>query len=270
MQESPLVSPRLWIIAGTGEGPLLAAALLALGWRLRVQVVSPEAARAYPPDPQLEVVADRLDGPADVQARLADARRRGCPFHWVVDASHPFATRISASLVEACAAMGQPLLRLQRPLAAAPADRLLVDGAALAARVRVGERLLLAVGARHLAALLAPLPAVVAHARLLPRPAALRQALAAGLPGSRIACLPPGRDGRIERALCRRWSIDTVVCRQSGGITEALWQGVCQADGRRLLLLARPAEPAGVEGLSMERLLQRLASAAPGPAWPPP
>ena len=68
----------------------------------------------------------------------------------------------------------------------------------------------------------------------------------------------------IERALCRRWRIDTVVCRQSGGVTEALWQELCRDLGLRLLLLRRPDEPIGFPALTVEALLERLAMLAEG------
>ena len=57
---SPL--PRLWLIAGTGEGPVLARALLAMGWRLRLSLVSDAAKRAYATQPHLEVVIGAVGG----------------------------------------------------------------------------------------------------------------------------------------------------------------------------------------------------------------
>jgi hypothetical protein len=50
----PGQAPWLWLLAGTGEGPRLAAALLQAGWLVRVSVVSRAAARAYPPPPRLQ------------------------------------------------------------------------------------------------------------------------------------------------------------------------------------------------------------------------
>ena len=50
-RSSPVAAPvgqdRLWLVAGTGEGPPLAAALLQRGWRVRVSVVTAAAVRAY-------------------------------------------------------------------------------------------------------------------------------------------------------------------------------------------------------------------------------
>jgi hypothetical protein len=107
---------RIWLFAGTGEGPVLAQVLLQRGWRLRISVVSPQAARAYGTAAGQELQVGALAGQAALAQELLAARRGGEGFTWVVDASHPFARRISASLASGCADLDQPLVRLQRPL----------------------------------------------------------------------------------------------------------------------------------------------------------
>jgi len=49
-----------------------------------------------------------------------------------------------------------------------------------------------------------------------------------------------------------------VLARQSGGVTEQLWQQLCAGTGPQLLLIGRPAEPAGVQALSQNCLLEAL------------
>lgn len=259
-------SPRLWLIAGTGEGPVLARALLAMGWRLQVSVVTPAAAGAYPSVPGLELQVGSLGGIAGegsdgaVAVVLAQAECQGDPFAVVVDASHPFAVRISGSLQRVCAERGQPLLRLQRPPLDSSGAELLEDLQGLRDWVVPGSRLLLAIGARRLAEAIAATPGALHHARILPNAEALQQARAAGLADRRLACLRPGGPVQgIERALCLRWRIDTVVCRQSGGASESLWQELSDELGLRLLLLRRPDEPLGITALTVEALLARLA-----------
>ncbi|MFM7653522.1 MAG: precorrin-6A/cobalt-precorrin-6A reductase [Vulcanococcus sp.] len=245
---------RLWLLAGTGEGPPLAAALLAAGWQLRVSVVSPEAARSYPTDPRLQLQVGPLADAAAVEQVLQELRPR-----WVIDATHPFAVQISALLEQVLAPRQQPRLRLARAAVSRGGERLQrLDG--LRRLDLRGERLLLAIGSRHLPAALAASNAAAHFARVLDRPASLQLALAAGLPDAHLACLRPDSTGggRLERALCRRWRISAVLCRQSGGSGEALWQELSRDLGLRLLLLERPPEPGSAEALPLRALLEKL------------
>lgn len=255
---------HLWLLAGTGEGPGLASALLQQGWRVSVSVVTPAAAAAYRQLPLSHVWVGPLADVAAIRHRLATQR-----IDRVVDATHPFATLISRQLVEACGASSGCLVRFERwlePIApAAVAQVHLIDNV----QFLRAERLLLALGARHLLAVVAALPPPPPQlfARVLPTPAALRQARAAGIPPEQLALLrplqrlgPEGRTGALELALCRRWQITDVLCRQSGGASERCWHRVAEALGLRLWLLRRPAPPAGVSVVrSVEALLAALA-----------
>ena len=254
----------VWLLAGTGEGPPLAAALLAAGWRVRVSIVSPEAARAYPAHPHLQLQVGPLPDASAVAAVLQELRPR-----WVIDATHPFAVRISALLEQVLAPLAQPRLRLTRDAGDRAAS---VGGSGAAGTKRLselealrqvdlrGERLLLAIGSRHLPGALAASNASAHFARVLDRPASLQLALAAGLPDAHLACLRPDHrgGGALERALCRRWRISAVLCRQSGGAGEALWQELARELGLRLLLLERPPEPLSAEALPLTALLEKL------------
>jgi precorrin-6A/cobalt-precorrin-6A reductase len=286
---------RLWLIAGTGEGPRLARQLLERGWQLEVSVVTAAASLAYPAHRHLRLLVGALAGGEAIRQRLAMAAAAGQPYAAVVDASHPFARQISAQLAEALGqqkqqqlgqrqlgqgqlAQGQLedrptgqlparplLLRLERPLLSNPSDRLLADLEALAPHrlaphCLAGRRLLLAIGARQLGRAVALSPGALHHARLLPTAEALQRAMAAGIAPERLACLRPGGGGEaaLLAALLRRWRIDVILCRQSGGITETLWRQLAACQGCELLLLRRPADPAGVTGLAEAELLARL------------
>ena len=316
-RSGPGQAGSIWLVSGIGEGPRLARALLARGWRLRVSVVGEAAGRAYDPHPALELQVGALAGPDAIATALVRARRHQGGFRWVVDGTHPFAERISADLLSACQRLDQPLLRLQRPPVAVPIQGPSTvplenwgDGGALALgpgglpRRQVlnslqdlaaldlgGKRLLLAIGARRLREALAHSPAQAHFARILPNPTALALARAAGLADGQLACVhprlglppslpasPPGRGpggiraagegpalglgpprpGAIERALCRRWAIDAVLCRQSGGVTEQLWSDLCAELGLELLLLRQPRASAQVPGLEFSALLAAL------------
>jgi len=315
----PRAAGAIWLLSGIGEGPLLARALLARGWRLRVSVVSEVAARAYPAHPRLELQVGALAGAEAIAAALVAERRQG-GFRWVVDGTHPFAERISADLLAACRRLDQPLLRLQRsgpdlqavapvstsaltrmPVqeacqpgdatarpasASGPASRsvpstahgqapipgptgparhqLLASLEELASIDLGGKRLLLAIGARRLGQALACTPGAIPFARILPNPTSLALARSAGLADHHLACLHPAQAatahgvGAIERALCRQWDIDVVLCRQSGGVTEQLWGELCADLGLELLLLRQPQAGDRAPGMAFSALLEAL------------
>lgn len=263
MHEPPPSLPpgRLWLIAGTGEGPLLAERLLDRGWQIQVSLVSAKAALAYRQHPNLDLKVGALAGKPGIARELARCRERNGSFRWVIDASHPFARQVSLAVTAACRAVGQPMLRLRRPELPIGTATVLRDLSELKANALVGEPLLMAIGSRRLAEAMKYSPGALHHARILPQALALQQAMAAGLRPDRVACLFPNSDTGIERALCLRWGIGTVLCRQSGGVTEGGWRRICSALGLRLLLLRRPQEPPAATLLTMDQLLERV-------AWP--
>ena len=191
-------------MAGTGEGPLLAEALLQQGWQLQVSLVTGAAAAAYQallsnwPAGALELQIGALEGPAGIAEQLRRFVSQGRAVRAVVDATHPFAQQISRDLAQVCAGQALPLLRLERDSLPSSDARLLPDLQALAAVPLAGERVLLALGSRQLSQAVACSPGALHHARVLSNPEALQLALAAGLAPHRIACLRPSANFAIE------------------------------------------------------------------------
>ena len=251
---------RVLLLAGTGEGPRLVQELCRRNWRVSVSVVTATAAKAYAGLPLERISIGALQGIGGMTAALHQAG----PFRWVVDATHPFAARVSHDLVTACADLGQPLLRYERRLEPLGAASLLADAEALATQSLQGQRLLLAIGGRHLPALTAAVrrAGAIPYGRALPSPDGLRAALRAGLRPDHLAVVRPLQGevpGEIERSLCRRWDVGVVLCRQSGGVTEQLWHQLTTDLGLRLLLLRRPSPPDGMECVKdVSSLMDRL------------
>ena len=260
MQASGDDQRRIWLLAGTGEGPSLAQTLLDRGWWVRISVVTSKAAEAYAGLGVQRLSIGALAGPA----AIASVLEQEGPFRWVVDATHPFATQITAELQQVCHLRRQPLLRFERSAEQGAVFAVFNNLAELEDPRLEGCRLLLAVGARHLAlaANAAKAAGAVPFARVLPSVEGLRAALAVGLPADQLAVLHPLQGdppGSIERALCCRWGITDVVCRQSGGVTERLWRELCLAQGLRLWLLRRPSSLLGMDTVVGQRaLLDRL------------
>ena len=219
------------VLGGTAEARELAAHLDGAG----IRVMTSLAGRIGNPRlPRGEVRVGGFGGPAALAEWLTEHRVAA-----VVDATHPFARRISGSAAEACRAAGVALLRLERPgWRERPGDRWhrVPDLPAAAALVpRLGRRVLLTTGRQGLAAFAqvgawflircvdppdAPLPA--RHELLLDRgPYTL-----AG-----------------ELALLDRHALDLVVTKDSGGgLTEAELDAARER-GLPVIVVDRPPRP---------------------------
>jgi precorrin-6A/cobalt-precorrin-6A reductase len=196
------------LLGGTGEARRLAALLARErpGWR----VVTSLAGRvADPALPEGEVRIGGFGGPAG----LADWLRRE-RVDAVLDVTHPFAARMSAGAVSACAEVGVPLLVVRRPgWTAQPGDdwRRVPSLAAAAETVAgLGERVFLSTGRQSLAAF----AGLDRHWFLVrsvdppepPLPRRLAVVLDRG---------PFTVDG--ELALLRRYGVQVLVTKDSGG-----------------------------------------------------
>lgn len=220
------------ILGGTAEARELAAGLCATG----VPVVSSLAGRvANPRLPAGEVRVGGFGGPDGLARWLRESG--ACA---VVDATHPFAQRISASAALACPAAGVPLLRLERPgWSERPDDRWhrVVDLDAAARLVPdLGRRVLLSTGRQGLAAF-ANVDECWFLIRCVDPPAP-------PLPAEHELLLDRGPytlGG--ELALIDRHAIDVVVSKDSGGAFTAAKLDAARLRGLPVVVVDRPRRP---------------------------
>jgi precorrin-6A/cobalt-precorrin-6A reductase len=226
---------RILILGGTGEARELAAELTAAG----IDVVSSLAGRVRQPRlPTGQVRIGGFGGAAGLAGFL-----RAEAITSIVDATHPFASAITANAAGAAAKAGLPLLVLRRP--PWPADpwwQTVPDIAAAAAAVRAwpGESVFLTTGRRDLGAFAAD-----DRHRFLVR-----------------AVDPPDPDGPLppqmtllldrgpytpeaESALMREHGVGLLVTKNSGGpMTAAKLQAARELEVR-VVVVERPPLPPG-------------------------
>ncbi|MFL6144634.1 MAG: cobalt-precorrin-6A reductase [Labedaea sp.] len=225
--------PCVLILGGTGEARRLAAAL---GARPDLRVVSTLAGRVRAPRlPAGEVRVGGFGGPAGLAGWLRAERVSA-----IVDATHPFAERITASAAEAAEATGIPILRLRRPgwVARPGDDWRWVDSLAAAAALLpdTGRRAFLTTGRQGLAAF-AGLDAVWFLIRCVDEPGP-------PLPKRRLLLLGRGPytvDG--ELGLLRAHRIDLLVSKDSGGEQTVAKLGAARELGLPVIMVRRPPEP---------------------------
>jgi precorrin-6A/cobalt-precorrin-6A reductase len=223
---------KVLILGGTGEARALAAALVS---RSDTTVVSSLAGRVKNPKlPVGDVRVGGFGGPAGLADWLAAEEVDA-----VVDATHPFAERISASAAQACAMTRTRLIMLRRPgwTARAGDDWHWVADLPEAARLlpSLGERVFLTTGRQGL-----PAFADCAAWFLVrcvdrpdpPFPARMELLLDRG---------PYTLDG--ERALMVDHGIDVLVTKDSGGALTVAKLDAARDLGLPVVIVRRPPTP---------------------------
>ena len=244
---------RVLVLGGTAEARRLAERLVAEG----VDVLSSLAGRvADPVLPAGEVRIGGFGGAAGLADWLAEHRPRA-----VVDATHPFAARITDSAARAAAVLGTPLLRLHRPgWTPRPGDDWrFVDSLAEAAAAVAGVRSVFLTTGRQGVRAFADLAGRVLVRSVDPPDEPL--------PAGATLLLDRG-PFRVadELALLREHAVDVVVTKDSGGhLTEAKLTAAREL-GIPVVLVRRPALPPGVTAVATvaEARAWVLSRSAPG------
>ncbi|MEW2353283.1 cobalt-precorrin-6A reductase [Spirillospora sp. NPDC029432] len=229
---------RVLLLSGTAEGRRLAGALAG---RPGFEVVSSLAGRVASPADRAGTTRIGGFGGADGLAGWLAAERIGA----VVDATHPFAARITGSAVTAARRAGVPLLLLRRPgWSEGPGDDWRrVPSLEAAAGALPGQRIFLTIGRQDLAA----------FARDGRRWFLVRAVDPPEPP------LPPR--GRVvlgrgpftvadETALMREHAIDALVTKDSGGTATAAKLAAARVLGLPVVMVDRPPAPAGVPAVA--------------------
>ncbi|MFI2436310.1 cobalt-precorrin-6A reductase [Streptomyces sp. NPDC018693] len=230
------MSPHVLVLGGTTEARELAAALTA---RPGVRVTTSLAGRVSRPGALDGDV--RTGGFGGAEGLAGWLREHGVDA--VADATHPFATGITANAARAAAATGLPLVVLRRPgWTAGPGDRW-HDVASLESAARllpsVGRRVFLTTGRLGLAAFahLTDLHFLVRSVEPPepPMPPDVELVLARG--PFTVA---------DELALLRSHRLDVVVTKDSGGAATAAKLTAARELGLPVVVVRRPPLPEGV------------------------
>jgi precorrin-6A/cobalt-precorrin-6A reductase len=208
------VTKRILLLSGTSEGPPLARALLAAGFQVRATVTREEARQTLFGPLVHDICVEARGFTAD---SLSDFLARG-EADIVVDATHPFAVRITRIAQEACQRLAVPYVRYERPDWLPPLGTRWVDSFAAAAEMlpTLGQRVLLTIGAKQLKHFASLHERLHLAARILPSAVSIQQAQAAGFTPDRLLCLRPPFSREFNRVILREYRIDVLVTKASG------------------------------------------------------
>ena len=257
--------PHLWLLTGTREGHVFTESLLNDGWKITVSVVSKRASIPYEKFSLEKILVGPLNSEDEVRSIILNARNNQNDIFCVVDLTHPFAVNITQTISRVCKEMDQQYIRYERSICDFSNAFIIKKFSDLSNYNIKNKSIMFAIGARRLkeAIFFAKSSEAKIYARILANPDSLKNALSISMLHKNLAVINPSfsTNGEIERALIRRWKIDGVVCRQSGGMTEILWHKICSSLRIKLWLLERPSDSVVLDSIdSYEKLNNRLKS----------
>lgn len=226
---------RLLLLAGTSDARRLAERLASAGIPALASLAG--AVR----QPLRLAVPTRIGGFGGPDGFLRVLHAEG--IGGVIDATHPFAARITARTHALCEARGLPHLRLERPgWTRGPGDHwtFVTDEAEAAAFLARGSVAFLATGRQSLPAWAAAFRGARAHLRVIDPPDS-----SFPLPGGWVVGRPPF-DRAAEAALFRSLGVTHVVAKDAGGAEGRGKLDAARDLGLPVLLLRRPSPPAGM------------------------
>lgn len=222
----PPQADAVWVFSGTSDGNEAALKIKASGRKVVVSVASDYGAginKQTMTDAAVPVICGSL-GEAKRKELLKQSSCKA-----VVDATHPYAQKISKQLSDICAELNIPYLRLEREASRLPAHAVIATDFAEAATraMELGERIFLSTGSKELPTFLSAPSAANKQwfLRILPDPDLLERAVALGIPRSNICAMQGPFSQAINEALWRDWRIDCVVTKDSGskgGLSEKI------------------------------------------------
>lgn len=230
------------LLSGASEGPVLARALLDAGFRVVATVTREEGRHNLFGDMLHEV---RVEVGGFTEESLQHYLTQGGA-DLVLDATHPFAVRITQIASAVCARTGVPYVRYQRPDWEPPEGTVYTVSYTEAADIlpSLGARALLTIGAKQLKHFAHLHSRLWLCARLLPSPASIQQALDAGFTQAHILAMRPPFSRAFNASLYREYDIDVLVTKASGAAGGVVEKVLAAHDlGITTLMIQRPALP---------------------------
>lgn len=241
---------KIFLFGGTAEGHLLAERLAEAGDLVTCAVATEYGQTVLEPRDNLTVLVGRLTA-GEMAERLGG-------FDVVVDATHPYADKVSENIRAAAEQTDTPYYRLLRPREEAE-DVLWADSPAdAAAKLQtLPGNVLLTTGSKDLKTFTAvkDYPSRL-FVRVLPSVESLTAALSLGYPASHVICMQGPFPKALNQAMMEAVGAKVLVTKDTGKAGGFLEKAeAARAAGAKLLVIRRPTEETGY---TLDALLELL------------
>jgi len=246
------MKPVIWLIGGTSEGRALIKALANFDVELFVSVATDYGAELIEKQDNLTILAERMDL-GKMQAFLQEYKP-AC----VIDATHPYATIVTATVQKACTLENTKYLRLLRPMGEA-GDYIIAKDFSEAVELlnNLEGNIFLTTGSKNLKDFTGVENYKERIAlRVLPMESSLQSALELGYKPANIVCMQGPFSKELNVATLKKFNSKFMVTKDSGEVGGFLEKvAAAQEAGAKLIVIGRTTEE---QGESYEEILKYL------------
>ena len=249
---------KICIFAGTSEGRKLVERLCGRGLQMTACVATEYGEVLLGDHPDVEIRAGRMD-----QTQM-EAMLRGEVFDLVVDATHPYADKVTENIASVCQKIGVEYLRLLRDSNSDDSDGIFIENTAACVEYlkNTEGNILLTTGSKELPAYKELSDRI--YVRVLPMQASLDICTQSGIAPERIIAMQGPFDKEMNLALLKMTKAKYMVTKDTGGpggygakISAAKKAGV------QVIIIGRPMQREGMDLDAVIRLMEQRFSLAP-------
>ena len=246
------MKPVIWLIGGTSEGRALIKALANFNVELFVSVATDYGAELIEKQDNLMILAERMD--LEKMRAFLQEHKPAC----VIDATHPYATIVTATVQKACALGKTKYLRLLRPVGEA-GDYIIAKDFSEAVELlnNLEGNIFLTTGSKNLKDFTGVENYKERIAlRVLPMESSLQSALELGYKPANIVCMQGPFSKELNVATLKKFNSKFMVTKDSGEVGGFLEKvAAAQEAGAKLIVIGRTTEE---QGESYEEILKYL------------
>ncbi|WP_340613535.1 cobalt-precorrin-6A reductase [Xenorhabdus thailandensis] len=250
--------PLIHIFGGTSDARQICVMMDVAGIDYGLSVATPTGAQQA-----MGVRGEIVTGRMEAEEMAEYLRKRGTKM--VIDASHPYAERLSQNIVDACQTLGIPLIRYIRPSDIDAIEHPLIYKVATIKQAceiatSLATRILLTTGSKQLADYVTHLPGKTVLARVLPTAEVLALCESCGLSVDQIFALKGPFSADFNRAFYQFCQAEVVITKESGeqgGFREKVEP--CLSLGLPCIVLCRPGQKFAGEGITQANGLEEMA-----------
>lgn len=246
------------ILSGTKDGREIAYRLRDKGYNLLVSTATDYGKSLYNEENGLSVISNRLDYEAMIKLIKESSIKL------VIDATHPYADKVSKNINKACNYTNIPYIRYQRKKSSFDEYSHMIKWATDyedAAKILASYKgnVLLTTGSKTLDIFAGEISPKRLYARLLPTSEVLKKCEALGFKPSNIIAMQGPFTKEMNIEIIKKYSIGVLVTKDSGkvGGTIQKLEAAKQA-GIRVIIISRPEEKQEVAFDDIHRLLDKV------------